>query len=50
MIPEKVGKHFDQKLEFYIKTRIDNFYQKSNRITAELTGLDLQAYGYFVEQ
>jgi hypothetical protein len=50
IIPEKVGKHFDQKLESYIKTRIDDFYQKSNRITAELTGLDLQAYGYLVEK
>ncbi|MEM8807732.1 MAG: hypothetical protein AAGF01_17065 [Cyanobacteria bacterium P01_G01_bin.38] len=44
--PKWIGEIFDRRLRNSIESQIKGRYKESNRITAQLTGLDLQAYGY----
>ena len=45
-LPESLRKLREDRWHQYIEERIGDRYAKSNAITAELTSLDLQAFGY----
>lgn len=46
--PEWLGEIFDKRLRNSIESQLEGRYKESNRITAQLTGLDLKSYGYEV--
>lgn len=46
LIPKKIGKNFDHRLLQKIDASVGDFYRNSNQKTAQLIGLDLNAYGY----
>jgi len=48
LIPKKLGKYFDSQLLKKIDKNVGDFYRVSNHKTANMTGLDLNAYGYKV--
>jgi hypothetical protein len=48
LLGRSINKHFDQKMINYIAQEFDRFYVESNRLTCEITGLDLKQYGYML--
>lgn len=46
IIPSSLNNKVEKQLINYIKQRIQGFYRQSNQKTSELTGLDLNSYGY----
>ncbi|MDA0772019.1 MAG: sulfotransferase [Cyanobacteria bacterium] len=50
LIPKSVHEFFDDRLNKIIQETIGDRYQKVNQELAELTGLDLAAYGYCSKQ
>ena len=46
MVPAAVGRAFDRGLARFVERHARGRYAESNRLTAQLTGLDLARYGY----
>jgi hypothetical protein len=45
-VPESVGRSADRRLKAHVKVLLGDRYAPSNRITQELTGIDLAAWGW----